>query len=74
MDEIIAEDKHEREEHPNRHRSWRRPPQLLLWDVKAPNYRMNKAFEDSGRHSEWPKVADTVIEAAYFVLRAQLGH
>jgi len=24
---------------------------------------MNKAFEDSGRHSEWPKVADTVIEA-----------
>ncbi len=36
---------------------------LLLCDAKTPNYRRNKASEDSGRHSEWPKVADTVIEA-----------
>jgi hypothetical protein len=25
------------------------------------------AFEDSGRHSTWPKVADAVIEALYLM-------
>mgnify|MGYP003693630659 CR=1 FL=1 len=44
-------------------RSWRRPPLLLLCDAKAPNYRKNKAFKDLGHYSEWPKVADAVIES-----------
>jgi len=44
-------------------RSWRRPPRQLLCEAKAPKYRKNKAFEDSSCHPEWPKVADTVIEA-----------
>ena len=37
---------------------------LLLCDAKAPNLRNNKAFKDLGHYSEWPKVADAVIEAA----------
>jgi hypothetical protein len=39
-------------------------PLLLLCDAKAPNCRKNKAFKDLGHYSEWPKVADAVIEAA----------
>jgi hypothetical protein len=38
-------------------------PLLLLGDSKAANYRKKKAFKDLGHYSEWPKVADTVIEA-----------
>ena len=38
-------------------------PLLLLGDAKAPNCRKNKAFKDLGHYSEWPKVADAVIEA-----------
>jgi hypothetical protein len=38
-------------------------PLLLLCDAKAPNYRKNKAFKDSGHYSEWSKVADAVIKA-----------
>jgi hypothetical protein len=36
---------------------------LLLCDAKAPNLRNNKAFKDLDHYSEWPKVADAVIEA-----------
>jgi hypothetical protein len=32
-------------------------------EAQAPQYRTNKAFEDSSGHPQWPKVADTVIEA-----------
>src|SRR5712691_13145432 len=39
------------------------PPLLLLGDAKAPNCRKNKAFNDLGHYSEWPKVADAVIKA-----------
>ncbi len=38
-------------------------PPLLLCNTKAPNYRNKKAFKDLGHYSEWPKVADAVIEA-----------
>ena len=38
-------------------------PLLLLGDAKAPNCRKKKAFKDLGHYSEWPKVADAVIEA-----------
>jgi hypothetical protein len=38
-------------------------PLLLLYDVKAPNCRKNKAFKDLGHYYVWPKVADAVIEA-----------
>ena len=45
-------------------RSWRRPPQLPMCEAKAPTYRKHRVFEGSDGHPEWPKVADTVIEAA----------
>jgi hypothetical protein len=38
-------------------------PLLLLGDAKAHSYRKNKAFKDLVHSSEWPKVADAVIEA-----------
>jgi hypothetical protein len=38
-------------------------PLLLLGDAKIPNCRKNKVFKDLGHYSEWPKVADAVIEA-----------
>jgi hypothetical protein len=41
-------------------------PPLLLCNTKAPNYRNKKAFKDLGHYSEWPKVADAVIEAEKF--------
>ncbi len=39
-------------------------PLLLLCDAKAPNCRKNKTSKDLSHYSEWPKVADAVIEAA----------
>ena len=39
-------------------------PLLLLYDAKAPNCQKNKAFKELGHYSEWPKVADAVIQAA----------
>ncbi len=36
---------------------------LLLYDVKAPHCRKNKAFKGLGHYAEWPKVADAVIKA-----------
>ena len=41
-------------------------PLLLLYDAKAPNYGKNNGFKDLGHYSEWPKVADAVIEAEFF--------
>src|SRR6266446_6627039 len=38
-------------------------PLLLLCDAKAINLRNNKAFKVLDHYSEWPKVADAVIEA-----------
>ncbi len=38
-------------------------PHLRLSNAKVPNYRNNKAFKDLRHYSEWPKVADAVIEA-----------
>src|SRR5438876_11476535 len=38
-------------------------PLLLLGDAKIHNYRKNKVFKDLGHYSEWPTVADAVIEA-----------
>jgi hypothetical protein len=38
-------------------------PPLLLCNSKVTNYRNKKAFKDLGHYSEWPKVADAVIEA-----------
>jgi len=38
-------------------------PPLLLCNTKVTNYRNKKAFKDLGHYSEWPKVADAVIEA-----------
>jgi len=38
-------------------------PHLLLSNAKVPNYRNNKAFKDLSHYSEWPEVADAVIEA-----------
>jgi DNA invertase Pin-like site-specific DNA recombinase len=38
-------------------------PLLLLGHAKAPNCRENKAFNDLGHYSKWPKVADAVIKA-----------
>jgi hypothetical protein len=38
-------------------------PLLLLCNTKSPNYRNNKASKNLGNYSEWPKVADAVIEA-----------
>jgi hypothetical protein len=38
-------------------------PLLLLYDAKAPNCRKNNAFKGLGHYSEWPKVADAMIEA-----------
>src|SRR5437879_9227969 len=38
-------------------------PLLLLYDAKAPNCQKNKAFKELGHYSEWPKVADAVIQA-----------
>ena len=40
-------------------------PQWLLYEAKEHNYLKNKVFEDSGRYSEWPQVADAVIEAQH---------
>jgi len=34
-----------------------------LYDAKAPNCQKNKAFKELGHYSEWPKVADAVIQA-----------
>ena len=39
-------------------------PLLFLDDAKAPNRRKNNGFKGLGNYSEWPKVADAVIEAA----------
>jgi len=44
-------------------------PQWLLCEAKAPNYPKNKAFKDSGRYSEWPQVADAVIEAKFLLCK-----
>jgi hypothetical protein len=44
-------------------RSWRRPPLLVLDDVKVPNCQKNHGFNGLGSYSEWPKVADAVTEA-----------
>jgi hypothetical protein len=41
-------------------------PPLLLCNTKVPNYRNKKAFKDLGHYSEWPKVADAVIEAHFY--------
>jgi len=38
-------------------------PFLLLCNTKAHNYRNNKSLEGLSHYFEWPKVADTVIEA-----------
>jgi hypothetical protein len=38
-------------------------PLLFLCKAKAPNYWKNKRFKHFGNYSEWPKVADAVIEA-----------
>ena len=51
-----------------RPRSWRRPPQLPLGEAKAPQPRRHEAFKDSDRHTAWPQVADTVIEAYFDAL------
>ena len=40
-------------------------PLLLLYDAKAPNCQKNKAFKELGHYSEWPKVADAVIQAEH---------
>jgi hypothetical protein len=40
-------------------------PLLLLCDAKASNCQKNKAFKDLGHYSEWPKVADAVLEAQF---------
>jgi hypothetical protein len=34
---------------------------------KIPNHRKNEAFDDPACPPEWPKVADTVIEAHFLV-------
>jgi len=36
-----------------------------LYDAKAPNCQKNKAFKELGHYSEWPKVADAVIQAEH---------
>jgi hypothetical protein len=36
---------------------------MFTYQAKSPNYLWDKTFEDSDCHSEWPKVADAVIEA-----------
>jgi hypothetical protein len=38
-------------------------PLLFLDDAKAPNCQKNNGFKDLGNYSEWPKVADAMIEA-----------
>ena len=40
-------------------------PLLFLCNSKVPNYRKNKAFKSLHDYFEWPKVADTVIEAVF---------
>ena len=40
------------------------PPLLLLCDAKVPNCQKNKAFKDFSHYSEWPNVADAVIETS----------
>src|SRR2546428_4969588 len=40
-------------------------PLLLLYDARAPNCQKNKAFKELGHYSEWPKVADAVIQAEH---------
>ncbi len=41
-------------------------PLLLLGNAKTPNLLDNKEFNGLGHYSEWPKVADAVIEAIFF--------
>jgi hypothetical protein len=38
-------------------------PQQPIFDAKTSKPQINMAFENSGRHPEWPKVVDAVIEA-----------
>jgi hypothetical protein len=45
-------------------------PLLLLYDAKAPNCRKNKVFKGLGHYAEWPKVADAVIKADFFLFLA----
>ena len=46
-----------------RPRSWRRPPQQPISQMKEPKCLRKWEFWDSPCHSEWPKVADAVIKA-----------
>ena len=51
-------------------------PFLLLCNTKAHNYRNNKSLEGLSHYFEWPKVADTVIEAefwSYILKKARLS-
>jgi hypothetical protein len=40
---------------------------LLLYDAKAPHCRKNKAFKGLGHYAAWPKVADAVIKANFYL-------
>jgi hypothetical protein len=42
-------------------------PLLFLGDKKVPNCPNNKWLKELGNYSEWPKVADTVIKAAFLI-------
>jgi hypothetical protein len=51
----------------SRPRSWRRPPQQLIAQVEEPKSLRKWGFLDSLCHSEWPKVADAVIKADFYI-------
>jgi hypothetical protein len=43
-------------------------PLLLLCNAKAHNHRKSEGFKHLDNYSEWPKVADVVIEASFSML------